>query len=654
MFANQPWFRGVCLTYGPDGAVYVSDWCDFGECHDHDGIHRSSGRIYRISYGDPQPVPKDFDLAKKRPEDLVKLLEHKNHWYRRTARRELWNLIQRWGDDNLKGELFDAVYLLVSNSHEVSRPQRNLESNLTLATLGFEHEAVDNLGGTTEHADAWKIQLVTELPEDEIREFEPELIKMATFPDSRNEHPSPLVRLYLASACQKLPEDIALQVLQRLATTKDNPKTGEQQIDPDDHNLPLMIWYALEPLVTKHPDVSLEIVAQTNLPQLQRFVSRRLTSELSATPQPVEQLVGVLDQAEISRREQILLGMSEALRGWRKATPPSNWSEVAVKLSKSDNENIRKLSQELSLVFGDGRAMDELRQVATNKEADAPTRRRAIALLASAEADDLQPFLLKLLPDRDVTPAVLKELVRCEDPAAAKQIINRYGSFRAEWKPLAIQALTSRVAFADVLLDAIETGKIAADEISAAQAREIQNLGDADLNEKLSKVWGTLRQTPTEKKKLIARYKLLLTAPSPPDLDVEQGHKLFKETCANCHRLFGEGEQIAPDLTGSNRDNLDYLLMNILDPSGVVPQAFKVSVIVLDDGRVITGVIGRDDGETVDIQTAKEKVTIPKSDIDIVKPSDLSLMPDGLFEKLSKDEIRNLIGYLQSRRRPTP
>jgi putative heme-binding domain-containing protein len=118
--------------------------------------------------------------------------------------------------------------------------------------------------------------------------------------------------------------------------------------------------------------------------------------------------------------------------------------------------------------------------------------------------------------------------------------------------------------------------------------------------------------------------------------------------------LFGEGEQIAPDLTGSNRDNLDYLLMNILDPSGVVPQAFKVSVIVLDDGRVITGVIGRDDGETVDIQTAKEKVTIPKSDIDIVKPSDLSLMPDGLFEKLSKDEIRNLIGYLQSRRRPTP
>jgi putative heme-binding domain-containing protein len=137
-------------------------------------------------------------------------------------------------------------------------------------------------------------------------------------------------------------------------------------------------------------------------------------------------------------------------------------------------------------------------------------------------------------------------------------------------------------------------------------------------------------------------------------VDFANGRKLFTKSCANCHKLFGEGATVAPDLTGSNRDNLDYLLMNILDPSGVVPQAFKVSVIVMEDGRVLTGVIGRDDGQTVEIQTAKDKLTVAKSDIELIKKSDLSLMPDGLFEKLSEAEIRDLIGYLQSRRSPKP
>ncbi len=54
MLVKNKWFRGVDIKLGPEGAIYVSDWSDNGECHDHDGIHRTSGRIYRIAYGDPK------------------------------------------------------------------------------------------------------------------------------------------------------------------------------------------------------------------------------------------------------------------------------------------------------------------------------------------------------------------------------------------------------------------------------------------------------------------------------------------------------------------------------------------------------------------------------------------------------------------------
>ncbi len=632
MFANQSWFRGVSLTYGPDGAVYVSDWCDFGECHDHDGIHRSSGRIYRISYGDPTPVPKDLDVAKLDLDQLFELHKHPNHWYQRTARRELWNRQQR-DEKSLNRSCNDAMMAGKDQSLSLACLQ-------TLVTLGTWNEVT--ISRLISHSDQphrnYGLRLLPQLPVSKIVSLSSIVLALADSGTLQD-------RLQLSSIAQKLPPELAMDVLKKLALS---------DIDPDDHNLPLMIWYGLEPLVIDHSEESLAIAQFTKLPLLQQFIARRLTSEIEKNPTYTEQLVAALQTSSLDRQHQLLLGMSQALRGWRKADAPRNWPHVAVKLAKSNNSDVRQLSQELSLVFGDGRAMDDLRKVATDTDADYETRQRAITLLAKTDIKDLNTLLMKLLPDRNVTPAVLKAMVNVDDPAVAQEIIKRFGSFRSDWKPLAIQTLTSRVTFTQQLLLAIEKGQIPSSELSAAQAREIQNLGNSAINKQLANVWGTLRNTPAEKQKLIVDYKQRLSNADLAKVDFANGRKLFTKSCANCHKLFGEGATVAPDLTGSNRDNLDYLLMNILDPSGVVPQAFKVSVIVMEDGRVLTGVIGRDDGQTVEIQTAKDKLTVAKSDIELIKKSDLSLMPDGLFEKLSEAEIRDLIGYLQSRRSPKP
>jgi putative heme-binding domain-containing protein len=290
--------------------------------------------------------------------------------------------------------------------------------------------------------------------------------------------------------------------------------------------------------------------------------------------------------------------------------------------------------------------------VATDTGADPATRCRALDLLVQSQADDLKPLLLNLMNDRATTPSALAGLASIDDPDVAMQIIARYSAFRADWKDVAIQTLSTRVSFAEQLLDAIARGKISPDDISAAQARQIENLGNEKLTKKLVEVWGTLRQTPAEKLELIAAYKQKLTAETLAKADLVAGRELFKKTCSNCHRLFGEGEKIAPDLTGSNRDNLDYLLINMIDPSAEVPQTFKVSVVAMQDGRVLTGVLGRDDGQTVDLQTAQEKLTLRKAEIEETKTSPLSLMPDGQFEKLSDEQVRDLIGYLQARRPP--
>lgn len=122
----------------------------------------------------------------------------------------------------------------------------------------------------------------------------------------------------------------------------------------------------------------------------------------------------------------------------------------------------------------------------------------------------------------------------------------------------------------------------------------------------------------------------------------------FTPRRAPCHVLFGQGTKIGPDLTGSNRKNLDYLLENVLDPSAVVPAEFRTTVFILEDGRVLNGIVREQNEQTITIETADGKQTIDKKLVDETSVSDKSLMPDGLLQPLSPAQVRDLMGYLMS------
>ncbi len=175
------------------------------------------------------------------------------------------------------------------------------------------------------------------------------------------------------------------------------------------------------------------------------------------------------------------------------------------------------------------------------------------------------------------------------------------------------------------------------------------NLNDTAIEKQLTELWGTAKPTTAEKRKQIEAYKHDLTEARIADADRSKGRAIFARTCMVCHRLYGEGGTIGPDLTGSGRDNIDYLLDNIVDPSGVVADQFKLSVIRLMGGRVVSGTIVSRDANTTVVQTASERLSLPTDQVEDVQTLPISLMPEGQLQTLSADEVRDLIGYLMSK-----
>ncbi len=128
---------------------------------------------------------------------------------------------------------------------------------------------------------------------------------------------------------------------------------------------------------------------------------------------------------------------------------------------------------------------------------------------------------------------------------------------------------------------------------------------------------------------------------------------MFAKTCSQCHTIFGQGGRVGPDLTGSNRANLDYLLSNVVDPSAVMAREYIPHVIVTDDGRVITGIVRTQDQNAVTVQTQNEMLIVPRGEIESLKQGDKSMMPEDLLRALSHDELRSLVAYLGSPKQTT-
>ncbi|MFN7140509.1 MAG: PVC-type heme-binding CxxCH protein, partial [Limisphaerales bacterium] len=362
------WFRAVDLTYGPDGGVYVMDWSDTGECHEADGVHRSSGRIYKIAYGEPKK-PELGDLSKLSNNELVPLIFHKNEWFSRRARRVLQERASNGANlKNVHSELLAAF-------------EEKKEAPAKLRAMWALHVS----GGTTdswlrkqfthpnEYVRTWAIRFATE-----------QRAPVADLAHVAREDSSAHVRLAVASALQRLPLTERAMVAAGLIAHSE---------DAEDHNLPLMIWYGIVPLGDSAPAQLVQLANDSKIPLVRKLIARRLAENLEKNPEPVSALVQGAAALPDTFQFDVVQGISEGLHGWREADAPGGWTRLRESVGRSSNQQLKDMVRDLSLIFGDETVIAELKEVARNESAEAQNRREALQRLIHNKPPQLLPFL---------------------------------------------------------------------------------------------------------------------------------------------------------------------------------------------------------------------------------------------------------------------
>ena len=253
MRASDPWFVGVTLAYGPDGGVYVSDFSDTGECHHTRNTQKHTGRIYKITFGKPKPWK--GDIGKLNILELVKLQSHPNEWFARHARRVLH---ERQANTSVLAKTLNS-------SRSVPLRLRALWALRVTGNLD-EKKLEGLLQDSSEHLRAWAIQLLCE-------NKKPSKGARAEFERMAHEDKSPLVRLYLASAMQRLLLKQRVPVLAHLLAHTE---------DKDDQNLPLMYWYATEPVVAADRVAAVKLLTACQIPKVRQFITHRMATGRTA------------------------------------------------------------------------------------------------------------------------------------------------------------------------------------------------------------------------------------------------------------------------------------------------------------------------------------------------------------------------------------
>ena len=500
--------------------------------------------------------------------------------------------------------------------------------------LDHDHESVR----------AWAIRLLTDdLPLDTVfsrrtgADVDPPADLLAKFIAMARDDSSGLVRLVLASTLQRLPVNRRIDLGRALLSH------GE---DASDHNLPALVWTGLIPVAESNAAALASLASDARQPSVVRLIARRLAEDIDSHPVPVNALLGSSASRPAEFRAQVVGGLLDALAGIRKAKKPDGWDAFQ---SKFDTKAIPVLGtrvRELNVLFGDGRALEDVRRLALDDKAEVETRKAALRTLIEGRPSDLRSICERLVRVRYLNAVAVRGLALFDDPEIGKSLVRNYRAFHPSDRRVALDVLVSRPSFARALLDEVAAGRVPRSDLTSFHARQIQSLGDAALSRQLSSAWGEIRPSDTDRRDRIGQLKQRLDRAALGRADLGRGRVVFDHICASCHKLYGNGGEIGPDLTGSGRDNLDYLLENMIDPSATVSADFRMTVVAMRDGRVLNGLVKAESPRTVTLQTQTEPVVLDRSEIESLRLSPSSLMPDGLLDSLSKPEISDLIAYL--------
>jgi putative heme-binding domain-containing protein len=499
----------------------------------------------------------------------------------------------------------------------------------------------------------WAVRLLVEQSGSEagvVKEFE----RLA------KEDPSPVVRLALASALQRLPGADRWGIASHLF---------QHTEDKLDHNLPQMLWYGIEPVVPEAPAKALQLAKGSQLELPAALISRRL-SEMRSDLSNALLLEAIAKAASGTEAALFLKPLAEALQGRFGVPTPKEWAaayhrtgELAKDLKDSNaKQALLDARIAVGVAMNDDKAWRELRAVAEDPKATFERRQKAVQTLAAGSDQELAGILFRLLEEGPLRAEALRAgaSLTLEGKTSAKAlppffdaVLSKYQTLNASEKAAAVQSFSGRIQTAHLLMDAVESKRVPHTDLSMFVARQMAGLKDTELSHRIEKLWGKVDVSTTGQKaeaaaKEQARLRSILTDRYVKTADRAKGRQLFQNICGQCHQLFGEGGKIGPELTGSNRANIDYILENVTNPSAIIGKDYELHIFTLKDGRVVSGMVRAEDDQLLTVQSPGGEERVRKVDIRSEDKPGISMMPEGLFSALSKEEMRDLLGYLAS------
>ncbi len=239
-----------------------------------------------------------------------------------------------------------------------------------------------------------------------------------------------------------------------------------------------MIWTGLIPVADADPRALASLAADARMSVVIGLIARRLGEEIDERPAPVDALLAATASRTDAERSQVVAGLVAGLAGRCKARKPEAWDAFRGALARSNDRKLREDVRELDVLFGDGRALDEVRRLALDDSAGFEERKAALRTLIDGRPPDLRSVCERLVRVRFVNAVAARGLALFDDPEVGRTLARNYRSFHPSERSSAIEVLVSRPSFARALLDQVNAGKIPREDVSPFHARQIQSLAD--------------------------------------------------------------------------------------------------------------------------------------------------------------------------------
>ncbi len=328
---------------------------------------------------------------------------------------------------------------------------------------------------------------------------------------------------------------------------------------------------------------------------------------------------------------------------------PESWANLQSQITNSGDPKLIALANKLAVNFRDPAALK--RAIANAKDSNLPsdTRAEAVRQMGAMKAPETVALLLNLLRN-DKADLVRAEAARAlsgfDVPKIPTELLSNWKDFPKELRSEVVNTLATRKDWAKALLQAMAAKTVDRTDVTDNIIIRIQAFNDSELNKLIEKAWGRTRPTPADLNALIDKTRdSLYAAPA----SFARGKLVFENNCAKCHKFEGKGAEVGPPLEGAARD-IEYILVNVLDPNRVVGAPYFIRTARLLDDTVFQGVLAEEDDKTITLKLENNVLKkIKKEDLNgPVQISEKSMMPEGLGYNMTAQDFRDLVRYLMA------